>query len=150
MDGVSNMQTIYVITKGSYSDYHICAATTDKKRAEKLKELFYNDGSMYPDDVYIEEFVDGTYDDMLDRGFEAFEIWFDSEYRINRVSPQSRLTMEYTDDDEWNVVIKSSNERAVLPYRVYVQARDEEHARKIAQDIMAEYKYRKEIDEKPV
>ena len=65
MDGVSNMQTIYVITKGSYSDYHICAATTDEKRAERLRDLFYNDGSMYPDDVYIEEFRDGTYNHMF-------------------------------------------------------------------------------------
>lgn len=27
----------YVITKGTYSDYHICAVTLDKSRAEKLK-----------------------------------------------------------------------------------------------------------------
>lgn len=31
---------VYVITKGSYSDYHICAVTEDKKRAKRLRVIF--------------------------------------------------------------------------------------------------------------
>lgn len=31
---------IYVITKGEYSDYHICAVTEDEKIAEKLQRIF--------------------------------------------------------------------------------------------------------------
>lgn len=34
---------IYIITKGEYSDYHICAATTDENIAKKLLRL-YSDG----------------------------------------------------------------------------------------------------------
>lgn len=148
MVGVSNMQTIYVITKGSYSDYHICAATTDKKRAERLRDLFYNDGSMYPDDVNIEEFRDGTYNDMIDRGYKAYEIYFNANYELKSVRLESLLFLSYTDDNEWNVIRECGNKNVPLPYRVCVQARDEAHARKMAQDIMAEYKYKKEIDEK--
>ena len=33
----------YIITKGEYSDYHICAVTLDKDKAEQLKKLFTND-----------------------------------------------------------------------------------------------------------
>lgn len=31
---------IYVITKGCYSDYHICTVTTNKEEAETLAETF--------------------------------------------------------------------------------------------------------------
>lgn len=32
----------YVITRGCYSDYEICAVTLDKDRAERLKQLYSN------------------------------------------------------------------------------------------------------------
>lgn len=34
------MATVYIITSGEYSDYHICAVTLDRDRAEKLKGLY--------------------------------------------------------------------------------------------------------------
>jgi len=34
---------VYVITKGYYSDYHICAVTAEKKRAEELKKMYTDD-----------------------------------------------------------------------------------------------------------
>lgn len=46
---------IYVITKGCYSDYGICAATTDKAKAEELRLLFSDEY----DDAHIEEHEDG-------------------------------------------------------------------------------------------
>lgn len=36
------MAKVYVITKGCYSDYHICAVTLDKEKAERLRKLFGN------------------------------------------------------------------------------------------------------------
>ena len=48
-------KTIYVITKGIYSDYHICAVATDKTRAEELR-LFFSD--QY-EEANIEEYEDG-------------------------------------------------------------------------------------------
>ena len=32
----------YIITRGCYSDYEICAVTLDKDRAERLKQLYSN------------------------------------------------------------------------------------------------------------
>lgn len=43
---------IYVITKGCYSDYHICTVTTNKEEAEVLAETFTNSY----DTATIEEF----------------------------------------------------------------------------------------------
>ncbi len=45
---------IYIITKGSYSCYHVIAATTDRKIAEKIKKKFSNDW----EDCRIEKFPD--------------------------------------------------------------------------------------------
>ena len=34
------MATVYVITSGCYSDYHICAVSLDLKKAEMLKKFY--------------------------------------------------------------------------------------------------------------
>lgn len=46
---------IYIVTKGEYSDYHVVAATTDRKIAEKIQKKF-SDDHWY--DCRIEEFPD--------------------------------------------------------------------------------------------
>lgn len=43
---------IYVITKGSYSDYHICAVASTQERAEQLQKMY----SDYCDMARIEEY----------------------------------------------------------------------------------------------
>lgn len=53
---MSEGQKIYVITAGEYSDYHICAVTTDPDRAEKLRKHYYSEGY---EGAEIEEFIDG-------------------------------------------------------------------------------------------
>lgn len=42
---------VYVITKGSYSDYHICTVTLDEQEAERLAKIYTD--SM--DTAYVEE-----------------------------------------------------------------------------------------------
>jgi len=37
------MKKVYVITQGEYSDYHICAIFSDKKKAKEVVD-FFNDG----------------------------------------------------------------------------------------------------------
>jgi len=44
--------TIYIITKGEYSDYHICAVATTQERAEQLRKMY----SDYYDEANIEEY----------------------------------------------------------------------------------------------
>ncbi len=40
---------IYIITKGSYSDYHICNVTTDYDKAKRYKEAYSDNwgGGLY-------------------------------------------------------------------------------------------------------
>ena len=48
---------VYVITKGDYSEYHICAVETDHEKAQILKEKFSTEWSP----ARIEEFDTENY-----------------------------------------------------------------------------------------
>ena len=52
--------TIYIITAGQYSDYHIIAATVDKERAEKICEL-HKGNYTQPEIEKFEDSVEETY-----------------------------------------------------------------------------------------
>lgn len=47
---------VYVITQGCYSDYHICAVTLDKDKAERLQKMYSAKDSYYSDNTEIEEY----------------------------------------------------------------------------------------------
>ena len=53
-NGGGDWLKIYVLTRGSYSDYHIITATTDYKLAKQLKEKFERTNDYYSDEIYIE------------------------------------------------------------------------------------------------
>ena len=129
---------IYVITKGCYSDYHICAVTTNRKKANKLSKIM----SDRYDDAEIETYESDEYVDLIDRGFCAYLVDFvDGIYTISHVSKvDDHESIEYI---AWNRITPRMNKKE---YYVYVRAKDEEHAKKIAQDLMAEYKYRKLVE----
>ena len=48
---------VYVVTKGEYSDYHICRVFLDKEEAERYKESISDES--YDGEADIEEFVVG-------------------------------------------------------------------------------------------
>lgn len=56
------MAKVYVVTKGCYSDYHICAVTLDKEKAERLRKLF--DGGGW-DEACVEEYDTKTHEGFL-------------------------------------------------------------------------------------
>lgn len=119
---------IYIITKGNYSDYHICAVTMDKSRAEKLKRLF--DGRW--EEAEIEEYT-------LDEAQKNEYIYY-IDFQDN--SP-SHIYI-----DEYSGFANSSDASYVIDcseyVRVYVRAKDEKHAMKIAQDEYARWKAEQE------
>lgn len=47
---------VYVITQGCYSDYHICAVTLDKDKAERLQKLYSAKEGSYMITAEIEEY----------------------------------------------------------------------------------------------
>ena len=117
-------QYVYVITKGTYSDYHICAVTGDEERAEKLRELY----STRDDDARIEEYIL----DETEKAMALYNVEF-SEWILPEVT-----RAEY-DFEEVTPVIYGFSDHVL----VRVRAKDEDHALKIAQDEYAKWKAEK-------
>lgn len=108
---------IYAITKGCYSDYHICALTTSKSKAKKLQEIYsdkYNEAD-------IEEYEDGE-------GEELRLLWFCDK---NGLNPEVR---DYYGEEE-KILIDRFGEIC----GVYIYAKDAGHAEKKAHDMLAQY-----------
>jgi len=108
---------IYIITKGIFSDYHICAVTTNYEEALKLRDIY--DGKYSRANIEIYE--DGKNNEDTVYGFE---------YDPN---DNSVYFQEYVDYD---LIL---NEDCI-----WVMAKDKEHALKKAQDMLAMYKANKE------
>lgn len=127
---------IYILTKGDYSEYHIVAATTDKDKAEKLQKLFGADN--------IEEYDDSCiYDDYIYGGYRDWYVTC-----VRKPSPVITKVKDETGGtfyDPGSCLNQVSGWRGV--YSVSVKAKDEDHARKIAQDLFAEYFYQKSVEE---
>lgn len=125
------MKTFYAVTAGDYSDYRIIAITDNKERAENIKKLYSGKYS----EPMIEEFFDSESKDegiyyityRADGGYDAFLQDFD----VTNLSDINIINENSFSDDWWK-------------YSVLVMAKDEHHAIKIAQDLWAEYKAKKE------
>lgn len=113
----------YAVTKGSYSDYHIITITDDKEKAEKLAQL-YSDGWAR---AYAEEFEDCL---LIDRPVYNVTVYNNGSVNAH--------TTEYFDSNNFNKVKHCKDY-----YDVYVQAKDQEHAMKIAFDLIGKYKAEK-------
>lgn len=113
---------VYVITKGAYSDYHICAVAATKEIAEKLCRACSDNRG----EAHIEE------------------------YDLNENAEDVRI-MYYVEldcgDVEVNIDLYENKENAWGGkdyFAAYVLAKDQDHAVKIAQDRRAEYLAKKE------
>lgn len=130
---------IYIITNGIYSDYHICAATTDKKRAKDLQMIFSDSYS----EARIEEFEDGV------SGKEESLIvrpWYvqiqKGDFGKGYIETKENIR-QYTEilppgmhhENKFFFRDKAPN----LGVNAYVIANNEEHAMKIVKDKWAEH-----------
>lgn len=125
---------VYVITAGEYSNYHICAVATDPVSAENLR-LLYSDG--WNGEAYIEEF------ETRERFIRPKTCW---HITITKDCKLHRCYEENLQEDE----IKADINRVSYlfgNYNVDVVAKDREHAIKIAQDLIAQYKYIHDVEE---
>lgn len=122
---------IYVVTKGSYSDYHICGVALSRDRAEKLVKLY----SDWYDEPKIEEYDTEAADaDMLDHLVPVYNV------DINHHGEYIVQIKEYTDSREpfkpsFKLIQRDFFGRSCEPkFRAFLTAKDAEHAVKIAQD----------------
>lgn len=110
---------VYVVTQGSYSEYHICGVSLDREEAEKLAKICSESDEL----AEVEEY--DTNDNAKAFRFKRFfhcERWM-SEIEIDEVPPYSVK--------ELNVVNEYDD--------IYVNADDEKMALKIAADIYAKH-----------
>ena len=119
---------IYVITKGSYSDYHICAVSTNQKNAEKLQKIF----SGRWDQAMIEEYESDQYLTETESGMELYKCVMGKDGTI--LADVSIIDLDYINDCDFRVRDVANR------YLVYVWAKDSKHAKKIATDKIAEFK----------
>lgn len=123
---------LYAITSGSYSDYHICAITSSKERAEQLAK-YYADH----DDTSIEEYIDGEPDLGNLNNLEPV-YWVRIELNGKCYGDILKYdTKPYKNKYE---LIKNSS----TAFRAEIMATDLNHAIKIAQDQYAKMKAEKE------
>ena len=130
--------TVYVITKGDYSDYHICAVSTDKKKAEVLRKAFDDKDGWR--EARIETYETNQFLTEIESGMKLFECAMKDDVEMSVSTYMSDL--DYIDDLCFRV--REYSKGYMAPgYGVYVWAKDSDHARKIAADKIAEYKARK-------
>lgn len=125
------MKTFYAVTDGDYSDYHIIAITDNKERAENIKKLY---GDNYSEPM-IEEFFDGE---------AKNEALYDVVYKTDGSYKVSLKDFDMNKLSNINIVNENTFHNNWWKYRVLVMAKDRTHAIKIAQDLWAEYKAKKE------
>lgn len=132
---------VYIITSGEYSDYSIRAVTLNKERAELLKKMYMAKGYSIVD---IEEYQeDDTGNDFsskeeMTEPVKYYHVcisktgrqsnYVDTKYRFEHEPSRGVFGTRWDKDDKIDTDI----------YHVEVEAKDEEHAKKIAQDMYAQ------------
>jgi len=134
---------VFVITKGSYSDYRIETVFSTKEKAEEFlrkaadKEFDGIDSVLDGEYNEIEEYeIDVDYTQNGLSGYEATITRYQKGKTYTRVR---LLAIENTSNIDFNIVseVKSSNS---ITYIVNVWAEDQQHAAKIASELIAQYK----------
>ena len=138
---------IYVVTSGEYSDYHIVTVFSTQEKAESFAKARNDKIKHWYDDYYEVEVYD--LDDTDNISVES---------GINYCPDVNIYGFVYTLDYKFEYCYLAKDRyrpfycTAVIErdkrLKFDVCADSEEKARKIAQDRIAEYKYRKEVEEK--
>lgn len=150
------MGKIYVITAGSYSDYHICGATTDYDRAVDMVSKLRRLGGYVTKDAEIEAFDDGVFAGNygpLDK-IEPADYWEvelrtgTKEATIRRYSaPKGQVVYVSCREGKgpWEEFNGYPRREKFTIYTVNsITAPDKEHAFKIACDEIAKYRANEE------
>jgi len=123
---------VYEITAGYYSDYHICAVTENKSKAEILRKAF---SDPYGYDAKIEKYDTEKYSTVIEYGYKSYSC---IQFTDGKIQIQDSELKSWPD---YNKVFYSTYDEC---YRMYVLAKDKRHAKKIFTDRLAEYKAKEE------
>ena len=122
---------IYVITRGSYSDYHICAVASTQERAEQLRKMYTD---RY-DTANIEEYeIDIPSDEYYNKTPTLY--W---EVILNQDGDLIYIRTYY-DEPNQSVIIQEGRYNWRETFIISnIQANTQEEAKKIAYDKRAQY-----------
>lgn len=117
---------IYVITKGEYSDYGICAVTENKEKAELLKKYYSDEWN----EAKIEEY--DTENPATVNLEPMFKIYFDDKGNIESIKEYNNL--DYESEERISYYDSWVNSKGMF---VSVKAETKEQAIKIASERRA-------------
>ena len=122
------MKTAYIVTQGSYSDYHICGVFDKKELAEQYISAF-GGGQRY-DEMGIEEWELNPYKLELGKGYKPFFVRMDKEGNSSEVLEEDS-TYGFRDGEGYGFDIENN---------VYNHcfAKSTEHAIKITNELRAQ------------
>ena len=122
---------IYVITRGSYSDYHICAVASTQERAEQLRKMYSDSYEM----ANIEEYeIDVPSDEYYNK---IPTLYWEVVIKQNGSLIDIRT---YYDEPNQSVIIQEGRYNWRETFIISnIQANTQEEAKKIAYDKRAQY-----------
>jgi len=128
------MKTVYVLTDGDYSDYHIVALYSTKELAEEAQK--HCPGSQIEEyDLDVKEIPEHP------PGHFAWSVNINAKTNtINHSVQQNSLERQFEPEEHyWEF-----SDNATATFQVRCWARDKEHAEKIALDKFYQWKWEKE------
>lgn len=110
-------ETVYVVTRGDYSDYHIITATTDKKIADKVAKKFNAEVEIYDNsEIYTKTIFGVTFnksgDVMYCYELSEYDYPPNNEIVQHKRNNQTCLYIEVEADDEQSAIKIAAEKRA--------------------------------------
>ena len=121
---------IYVITKGAYSDYHICGVATDPDIANELAKK-------------CTDSYDTAYVEVYDTEDNAETLRFNGRYFCQYHKEDNRIEIQRASSFDYFEASHLVPKETRYGYYVTVNADDDEMALKKASDIFAKYRAEK-------
>lgn len=129
--------TVYVITEGDYSDYHIIGVTLDKETAMKYVEIHTNKDNYFV--PKIEEYDSNTISYIAKEDAFGWLVVLNSEGLVK--CEESDFPIHYP--DYLNKVERWGKSAKEWRYVAYVSAENKDKACKIGLDLIAQFKAKK-------
>lgn len=132
MDNSNEAKKIYVITSGEYSDYAICALTSDYERAKVLAKYY----TKYGNEAQIEEYIDG---DPASGDLKNLKPVWTVRADIQKSGPEWRAWIHHYTQEPFKTKAElyTHTMSGRKSFDAKVMAETEEKALKIAQDLYA-------------
>lgn len=130
------IQKIYVVTAGSYSEYHICGVFTERKLAEEYIDILDARTGYCEIEEYEANELSAV--QQIPKGYRFYDVYMNKEGNTKKVSnrlPSSTFALNrFLKEGKANFFIakKHLDERITSP--IIVLAKDETHAVKIANE----------------